>query len=780
MRKTFIITLLLLAPLCAICGEQPAYRNAKLSPTERANDLLGRMTLDEKIAQLQCVWIKNKVRWMENGKLSTSKLQELWPNGLGALARPNEKLNITSRAEFGSVLGAREAAEQYNTIQRYFVEHTRLGIPVMPHDETVHGDMGGDATVFPIPAAYSCSWDEQLVSDIFSVAAREARSKGACHGFGPVLDVVHDPRWGRVSEEMGEDPYLISRLGIAAVKGLQGDGDYIGADKMGATLKHFGVHGSSEGGNNTAPSFMDEHTARQLMLYPFREVIKATQPMFVMATYNQLWGKPAHANSHLLRDILRDEYGFRGAVTSDYGGVSNLHNTDGMFATMREAAVAAMKAGVNMEFPDPEAYPLLKEAVERGEISMDIIDQAVKEVLVQKFRMGLFDHPYVDVKQAARSCSMPQAKALAYKAAAESMVLLKNDNNFLPLDSNQVKTIALIGPNADRCILGGYSGVPEDTVTPLAAMRKMFGQKMNILYAEGVRLTNINSFNQPGVKIYSYEDNKQRIAKAVEVARQADIVVLFVGDNESISREGTSEQTPGDMPTLDLQAGQLQLIEEIAALGKPTCAMVNNSTTLNVEPLERLFPGVMMCWYLGQEGGTAMVDALFGKVNPSGKLSISIPRGAGYVPCYYNYMPGARRGYNGGYSNRPLHPFGYGLSYTQFSYGTPTIDKTEMGANDAATVSVEVENTGKRAGTEIVQLYIIDKYASMPRPVKELKGFKRIGLQPGEKTRVEFKIDKESLAFYDADYRWLVEPGEFEVAVGPSSDDCKTLKLTVK
>ena len=755
------------------------YKNPSLTPQERATDLLGRMTLDEKIAQLECIWTAPKKLMFTDQKFDPAKAQEHYGNGLGFIARPNENLFPPVPAHHPT-LHPREAAELFNEIQHFFVEQTRLGIPVCGHDEVVHGQIGQDATLFPMPIAMSCSWDEDLLREVFAVAAREARSKGGAEGLGPVLDVVRDPRWGRTEEMMGEDPYLISRLGVAAVDGLQGKGEYIATDKMGATLKHMGVHGSSEGGNNTAPSYVDEHEARQTFFTPFRTTIRESDPLFIMFTYNELWGKPAHANTRLLQTILRGEFGYRGCNVSDYEGISNMHNVDKVYPTLKEAAAAAITAGIDVEFPNPTTYIYLKEAVEDGSVTMEALDRAVWNVLVGKFRMGLFEHPYADPDLAEQLNGCTAHREVAYRAATESMVLLQNNDNFLPLDPDKVKRIALIGPNADRCILGGYSGTPRDTITPLRAIRERYGDRMEILYAEGCRITDEHSPYPAIIRALTPEENAGRRAEAVEVAKKADYIVLFVGSNEGAGREAYGPEAPGDLPTLEMLAGQQELIDEIVALGKPTCAFINSGTTLSLGDLESKVPAVMQCWYLGQESGYAMIDALFGAVNPSGKLSISFPREVGYIPAYYNHKAASRRGYNLGFDVRPLHPFGFGLSYTTFEYSDLSIDRTEMTADDVATVTVTIRNTGNRDGAEIVQLYITDDYASLTRPVRELKGFRRLNLKAGEAQTVTFTIDRETLAFYNEAGEWVVEPGTFTVAVGPSSDKNEKLTLEIR
>ena len=779
MRRIYVAILIMLLPIAAVAEKLP-YKNPKLSPEERTRDLISRMTLDEKIAQMQCEWLMGKVRVMTNGKFDEAKAAGRWGNGIGELARLNEDLSITRREQFGQTLSPRKGAELYNQIQKYFVEKTRLGIPVVSHEECLHGQQSKDATNFPVPIALASSWDEELIHQIYTAVAKEVRSRGGSHVLGPVLDVVRDPRWGRTEETMGEDTYYNSRMGKAIVKALQGTKYLIDDEHVGVTLKHFGVHGNSEGGVNTAPSYMDEHEARQTFLLPFREVIRECDPMYVMVTYNELWGQPAHANSYLLQNILRNEFGFKGTIVSDYSGISNIHAVDKSAPDYDEAGIRGLMAGVEMELPDILSYKNLKTLVAEGRISEQLIDKAVTHILLNKFRLGLFDRPYVDPAKAEQIVGCEAHRKLAYQAAAESMVLLKNDNRLLPLDKDKVKSIALIGPNANRCILGGYSDVPRDTITPLRAIREKYGDKMNILYAEGVRLTHSNDNSHPNVRSLTEQENRQRIREAVKTAGRADVIVLFLGENEAMSREATTAETLGDLPTLDLLAGQKQLIDEIVALGKPVCAFVNSGTTLSLGYLEQKVPAVMQCWYLGQEGGYAMIDALFGDVNPSGKLTISFPRSAGHIPSYYNYKPSSRRGYNLGFDISPLHPFGYGLSYTTYRYSNPRIDRQQMAAGDTAVVSIDVENTGSRDGSEIVQMYVTDDYATMTRPVKELRGFKRVHLNPGEKQTVSFRIDKNLLSYYDRNNHWQCEPGTFTIAVGASSEDNQKVKLEIK
>ncbi|MFL5808900.1 MAG: glycoside hydrolase family 3 N-terminal domain-containing protein [Flavisolibacter sp.] len=765
----------------ALCGVQlaahsqtAAYKNKKLSPEARAKDLIGRMTVDEKLMQLQCLWIQKSTILDNNGKFDPVKAQQALKNGLGELARLNENAGPNSYGYH-----PRQAAELYNSIQHYFIEKTRLGIPVMVHEESLHGQQTQDATNFPIPIGLASTWNEGLMTEIYTNVAEEVRARGGQHVLAPVVDVTRDPRWGRTEETMGEDPFLISRLAVAQVKAYQGNSVYLGKNNVAATLKHFGIHGQSEGGLNVSPSNIDERTAREIFFKPFQAAVKEGKVMNVMATYNELWGIPAHINKHLLKDILRNEWGFKGLLVSDYFAITDVSSLHKITPSVDEAGLLAFKAGVDMETPDPAGFKNLKQYVTNGKITMKELDEVVTRILITKFRLGLFDDPYVNEETVESVVGSPAKRAIAYKAATEAMVLLKNENNFLPLDKTKLKTIAFIGPNADKCLLGGYSSKPRFCISPLQAMKEKYGNNIKVLYAEGVTITDKNNWFADTINLANRQENDKKISEAVEIARQADVVVLFVGGSESTNREAWASNHLGDLPTLELLNGQNELIQQIVALGKPTCAFVNSGPPLSISNLVNAVPAVMQCWYLGQEGGYAMVDALFGDVNPSGKLPISFPRTTGHIPAYYNYKPSARRGYNLGFDVSPLFAFGHGLSYTSFDYSNLKLSSSSMKKNGTVTVSVDVKNTGSRRGAEVVQMYIRDDYSSVARPVKELKGFKKIWLEPGQSQTVTFTITPELLSFYDKDMKWIIEPGDFTIMVGTASDETREVKLKV-
>lgn len=791
LRIAFLGLAIAAASFWGLSAQTPLYKNPSASPEERTEDLISRMTLEEKVAQLTGIW-NTRMTLYTDGQLDWDKFDERFKNGIGQWARMSE-----DKSSYASMLNsytARESAELYNTVQRRLIENTRLGIPMMVHEEGLHGHQSFGSTHFPIPLGLASSWDEDLFGEVYTIVAREIRAKGGHEVLAPVVDVTRDPRWGRTEETMGEDPYLNGRLGVAQVKAYQGTPDpegRIDSEHVGATLKHFGVHGQSEGGSNTGPSFVDEIYAFETFFRPFKMCIEEANPYNIMISYNEIWGKTAHSSRKLVTQYLREKLGFKGLIVSDYGGAEDAM-TVGQVPNEKEAAYAAFKAGVEIELPEGVTYVNLPELVEEGRISMDEIDAAVRHILLEKFRLGLFDNPYLDPDKSEKTVGNDEAKAVAYKAATESLILLQNRDDVLPFDENKIKTIAVIGPNAKDSHLGGYSNTSKQAVTPLQAIQERYGDKMEILYAEGCKITMKGDKNTLVVPSYipdsyldlsveaSEEVNRPLIEEAVRIASKADAVILCLGSNESIAREGTGTYLPGDTPTLELLGGQNELAERIAELGKPTCALIITGTTNNVSKVAETTPGVMMCFYPGQEGGYAMIDAVFGKVNPSGKLTISIPRSAGHVPAYYAYKRQSRRGYTLMNPISPLYPFGFGLSYTTFSYSDFRLSSDTMTPDGHVEAIVKVTNTGKVPGDEIVQLYIKDDLSSLSRPVKELKGFSRIHLEAGQSKEVRIPIDRSSLEFYNENLDLIVEEGTFTVMVGPSSNNLQSLTLTVK
>ena len=755
--------------------EQFDYKKSSLSTDARVGDLLQRMTLEEKVAQMLCLWGQKKTILLdENGRLNLKNAERILQNGLGQIARLSDS---------GSGQGAKEMAELANAIQKFFIEKTRLGIPVIFHEECLHGLAGKEATSYPQPIGLASTFDPELIREIYTAIAEDARSRGAHQALTPVVDVAREPRWGRVEETFGEDPFLVTQMGVAAVRGFQGDATFKDKKHVIATLKHFAAHGQPESGTNCAPVNVSERLLRDTFLAPFKDVITKGNALSVMASYNEIDGVPSHANKWLLRDVLRKEWGFEGFVVSDYYAIAELHVRDEAVSNAvaqdkNEAAILSVEAGVNIEFPDPDCYSLLPQLVRDGRIGESKLDELVAVLLRYKFELGLFDDPYVDPEAVQVERKLKSDRVIALRAARETITLLKNEGGVLPLDPAKKKTIAVIGPNADRLLLGGYSGTPKYYTSVLQGIKERVGTNSAVLYSEGCKITVGGSWNDDAVTFPDPAVNQILIAEAVEVAKKADLVILVVGDNEQTSREAWSKTHLGDRASLELFGQQNELVSEILKTGKQTIAVVFNGRPISFTGIAAHVPAILECWYLGQETGNAVADVLFGDYNPGGKLPISIPRSAGHVPSFYNHKPAARRGYLAD-DVSPLYPFGYGLSYTDFKIGAPRLSASKIKASGATTLSVDVTNSGMRSGEEVVQMYIRDIYSSVTRPVKELKGFSRVALKSGETKTVAFPITFEHLAFTAIGMNYTVEPGEFDILIGNSSRDGDLQKITL-
>ncbi|HLP75280.1 MAG TPA: glycoside hydrolase family 3 C-terminal domain-containing protein, partial [Candidatus Paceibacterota bacterium] len=554
-----------------------------------------------------------------------------------------------------------------------------------------------------------------------------------------------------------------------------------------ATLKHFAAHGQPESGQNCAPVNVSSRVLCETFLFPFKEAIQKAGAISVMASYNEVDGVPSHASRWLLRDVLRKEWGFKGFVVSDYFAIQELHDrpeahSHRVAKDKAEACALAIKAGVNIELPEPDCYLNLADLVRRKVLKESDLDELIAPMLCWKFRLGLFDEPYVDAGEAERFVGCDANRALALEAARESITLLKNENNLAPLNPEKLKSIAVIGPNANRSLLGGYSSVPKHNATVLDGIRAKVGDKLKVLYSEGCKITaDGGSWYKDEVLPSDPKQDRRMIAEARKVAKQADVIVLCIGCNEQVSRESWSLNHMGDRTSLDMVGQQEQLVKAMLETGKPVIVFLFNGRPLSINYVAENVPTIFECWYLGQECGHAVADVLFGDHNPGGKLPISIPRSVGQLPVFYNHKPSARRGFLWD-SAKPLFPFGFGLSYTRFEFGNVRLAKTRIRPGQSTRVLVDVKNAGGRAGTETVQLYIRDLVSSVTRPVKELKGFAKVWLKPGESKTVSLEITPESLAFYDIDMNYAVEPGEFEIMVGSSSrdEDLRKVILTVE
>ena len=845
------------------------YRNAKLSVEERVRDLLARMTVEEKVAQLQC-----EIGQME-GRDSVIK------GGVGSLAVPLRNF------------GPRDAAEQANRIQKIAVTETRLGIPVLIHDEALHGLVGREATSFPQAIGLAATWNPELLEQVAAVTAKQTRSRGIRHVLSPVINIARDVRWGRVEETYGEDPFLTSRMGAAFCKVVEREG-------VVSTPKHFAAN-VGDGGRDSNAIHFSERLLREIYFPAFKACIQEGRARSVMAAYNSVDGVPASASHWLLTDVLRKEWGFTGFVVSDYGSVGGIRTQHRAAATQKETAKMALDAGLDVELPGINYYgkPLL-EAVREGLVAETTLDTAVSRVLRAKFELGLFDNPYADPAEAVRLNDTPADRALALRAARESIVLLKNDDAALPLKKN-LRAIAVIGPNADAVRLGGYSGFGMKVVTVLEGIRKKVPATTQVHYAKGselettglppipaanlappdaksgepatpgghglrgeyfanmmlsgppalvrtdpqihfewesgspdprlpadrysVRWTGalvppvsgsykLSITTDDGVRVYvdgklvvdswfdrgasadfftlkleagrrydlriEYYENggfafaslgwdvqaaaNEELTRAVEAARKSDVAVIVAGYPEGEGR---------DRADLNLPAAQEELIRAVAATGVPAVVVLMGGSAVTMGNWGDVVPAVVEAWYAGEEGGAAIADVLFGDYNPGGKLPITFPQTVGQVPLYYNPKPSGR-GYD--YitvSGKPLFPFGHGLSYTKFAYTNLRITPDAITLAGSVEVRVDVQNAGTRAGDEAVQLYIHDVVGSVARPLKELKGFQRISLAPGETKTVAFVLAPEHLSMLDRDLKSVVEPGIFEVLVGSSSEDIR-------
>lgn len=760
--------------------ENHFYKNPDLAIDLRVDDLLSRMTLDEKIAQMHGIWVDKYERLLDTeGNFNPQKAAENYSSGVGHIARPSE--NARNNAIPGKT--AREVVKFSNEIQRFFVEKTRLGIPVIFHEECLHGMMAREATSYPVPIALASTWDTALIERLYTLIAEETRTRAGHQVFAPVLDVARDPRWGRFEETFGEDPYLAGRIGIAVVKGLQGNAkynEYIDDHHVGVTLKHFAGHGHPEGGSNTAPAHYGERELRDVVLAPFKMCFEETSPVGVMPSYNEIDGVPSHANTWLLNTILRKEWGFKGVVTADYCAVEQLYEIHKVASDYPDAARIAISTGVDIELPDPTCYRSIKELLEKGKITIDMIDQSVRRLLYCKFRIGLFDYPYLDEKDIVSNSKTEERNNAALETAEKSIILLKNENRILPLDRRKYATIGVIGPNADKKLLGGYCDNTCNSVTLLQGIKERIGDEISILYSEGCRITEEGSWFENDIRLPDPDEELLRLDEAVSVAQRCDLIVLALGENEQICREAWSMSHLGDATSLDLIGNQNELLRRIVSLGKPVIAVMFHGRALSINKVFEQADAILDCWYLGQESGHAVAGALFGDFSPGGKLTVSVPRSAGHIPAFYNYKPAARRPYLLD-DVTPLFHFGYGLSYTQFEFGKPELSKNVMRQDEVVNCTISVRNIGTMAGDEVVQLYIRDSISSVTRPVKELKGFERVSLLPDASVAVTFKLSFKEIAFYNAAMNYVVEPGDFEILVGNSSreEDLQKVVLTV-
>jgi beta-glucosidase len=762
--------------------EPPLYKDPNAPVEARVEDLLGRMTLEEKVAQMLSIWDAKTEVFDAKLELDPRKMAQKYPNGVGQFARPSDAIGPKSpRLTPGR--DVRATVRLVNALQRFAVQRTRLGIPIMFHEEGLHGYAAVGATSFPQAIALASSWDPALVRAVNAVSAREIRARGVSEALTPVVDVARDPRWGRIEETFGEDPYLVGEMGVAAVEGLQGENRArdLTPGKVFATLKHLTGHGQPESGTNVGPAPFSERTLREFFFPPFERAISGTGVSAVMPSYNEIDGVPSHANAWLLDKVLRGEWGFNGVVVSDYYAIGDLMNVHHIAADIEQAARRALEAGVDIDLPSGTAYATLTRQVRDGRVSETRIDAAVRRLLTLKFRAGLFEHPYSDADQAVAITNNAEARALALKAAQRTLVLLKNDGTLplrLPESGAAKPVIAVIGPNAAVARLGGYYGQPPVTISILEGIENKVGSRAEILFAQGVKITVNDDWWADEVQLADPADNHRLIDAAVAVARHADQIVLALGDTEQTSREGWAKTHLGDRTSLDLVGEQQALFDALLALGKPISVVLINGRPASTVTIAEHANALIEAWYVGEQGGNAVADVLFGDVNPGGKLPVTIPRSVGQLPSFYNVKPSARRGYLFD-TVAPLFPFGYGLSYTSFEVGAPQLSSDRIGVDGSVTVTVPVLNTGSRAGDETVQVYLHQQVSSVTRPIKELKAFERVTLAPGESKTLSFILTPASFRMWNIDMQRVVEPGAFDIMVGPNSVDLKTTVLHI-
>jgi len=750
------------------CQQKPVTKTDNYA--QKAEKLLATLTLEEKVAQLKIYSFAAITHYTSpTGVVNVDSLKKYFPVGVGGVC-------VDKGLDPIAYMNVQQTINDYNNT-------TRMKIPVLYQGEALHGFMCLQATVFPQAIALGCSWDPDMLEKVYDAAAREAAARGVKHILSPILDLAREPRFGRIEEMYSEDPYLVGECGKAAVYGLQGRSRIPDSNHVAATLKHFMGHGIPEGGRNIAPvnisyyDLMNEHMA------PFATCIDAGV-ISVMPSYNEINGVPNHVSKWLIKDILAKELGFNGPITGDQNALDELYRTHAVAGSPAGAAKMAIENGIDLDIRYMTGtYDELENLVKSGHLDEKYINQSAKRILALKYLLGLFDNNTLDTLRMKEVTNCDAHKKIALEAAEKSLVLLKNQNNTLPLNQEKIKTVAVIGPMAKGVHYGGYTAEPRfDGIDVLEGVDNISEGKFKLLYAEGCKIAKEES-TYWGNEVHTPNDeasDRQFIAEAVKAAKQSDAIILAIGENVSFSREAWGENHLGDRDNLDLLGRQNKLVEELLKTGKPIAALIFGGRPLSFNYVAENVPSIIQVFYPGQEGGTAIANVLFGKVNPSGKLATSIPKSVGQLPCYYSRKPSRFRSYIYFPGSEPLFAFGHGLSYTTYTYGELNIDKSEITANDSIKVSIPITNTGKMAGEEVVQLYIHDKVSTGVRPIKELKDFVKIHLEPNETKSVIFTITKEDLQYYNPDLKKVVEPGEFTVFVGPNSVDLKSTTFIVK
>ncbi len=748
------------------------YRETTLPIEKRVASLLKEMTLPEKIAQMGSCWFEELTT---AGKFDDEKAKARLQPGIGQVTRVGGN----------SIQPPAEIARSANRVQKLLVEGTRLGIPAIVHEECCNGGMFLGATLFPQMIGLACSFKPELAHKMTDIIRQQCRALGSHQGLAPVLDIGRDPRWGRIEETFGEDPFLISQFGVEYIRGLQSDDLSKGVM---ATGKHFIGHSFSMGGLNCAPVSMGMRTLKETYLYPFEAAIRKANLATMMNSYPEIDGDVVAATPEYLTNLLRGELGFDGLIVSDYQAISMLKTYHSITEDLTEAAILSIRAGIEVELPTNETFnEALIAAIENGGLEMELVDRAVARHLTKKFELGLFEHPFVEETNFSDLMDGPDKREAAAEIARQSMVLLSN-NGVLPL-SKELKTIAVVGPNADdsRCLQSDYSYTamvelqlyqhPEGSVFANLDPNTLAVEKVKVpslLNALEKFLPTTKFVYAKGADLNS--DDVSNIPSAVKVAGEADAVILVLGERSGLAAECTCGETR-DSADLALAKGQMELAKAIFATGKPVVVVLINGRPLAIGDLVEKADAILEAWVPGEEGGQAIAQTLFGQNNPGGKLCITFPRSVGQVPIFYNHKPsGSKSNWFINYVNesvKPLFAFGHGLSYTQFTYSDLAIKNPSVTVGESVQISLKVRNSGKVAGDEVVQLYLQDEIGSLPRPVKELKGFARVSLKPGEEKTIQFDVPVNLMAFYDRNLNLVLEAGKIKVYVGSSSEDIR-------
>ena len=758
-------------------GRKDPYEDASAPVEKRVEDLLSQMTLEEKTNQLATLYGFGRVL---KDELPTPEWKlKIWKDGIGNIDEHLNGVAYHPEAKTQYSYPYSKHVEAINTVQRWFVEETRLGIPVDFTNEGLHGLCHDRATAFPGQINTGSAWDRDLIRRIGHITGREARALGYTNIYSPILDLARDPRWGRTVETYGEDPYLVSALGVEMVKGLQAEG-------VVSTLKHFAVYSAPKGGRD-GEARTDPHIAfremQEVYLAPFRAAVRDAGALGVMSSYNDYDGVPVSASRYFLTDILRRQWGFRGYVVSDSRAVEFVSGKHHVAPDYKDAVRQVVEAGLNVrtDFTSPAEYILpLRELVREGRLSSKTLDERVRDVLRVKFWLGLFDRPYLDVKAVEQAVRTRDALDTSLRASRESLVLLKNAGNALPLDRGSIKTVFVTGPNAAEVehSISRYGPSNIEVVSVLEGIRRFVGPGVEVKYAKGCELVDARFPESEILPEPPGAAEQKMIDEAAAMAKASDVTIVVLGEDNHTVGESYSRTS------LDLPGHQLDLLKAVFATGKPTVLVLINGRPLTINWADRHVPAIVEAWFPGEFGGQAIAEVLFGAYNPGGKLPVTFPKTVGQIPFNFPFKPGSQanepaRGFGGNGRSQvqgALYPFGYGLSYTTFEYANLRVSPEKQGPAGSISVSVDVRNAGGRAGDEVVQLYVTDKVSSVTVYEKLLRGFERIHLKPGEMRTVTFNLQPEDLMLLDRDMNWTVEPGEFEVLLGSSSEDIRLKK----